>query len=143
MFWRLLLLLVLDQLSKQIFYGFNQSYWLIGNQLGFSLQLNDGVAFSFPVSSTVTIPIGIVVTFVFLFLYMEYFKRTKLVYWTVGLLLAGTLGNLIDRVFLGSVIDFVKIFAWPTFNLADCYLVLDCSFFSMIVWRNVIKFGLT
>jgi signal peptidase II len=36
-----------------------------------------------------------------------------------GMLLGGAIGNLIDRVASGSVIDFIKLPAWPAFNVAD------------------------
>jgi lipoprotein signal peptidase len=44
----------------------------------------------------------------------------------LGLILAGTLGNLYDRVFFGGVRDFLHWnwrFDWPVFNVADCCLV--------------------
>ncbi len=41
-----------------------------------------------------------------------------------GLILGGACGNLIDRVFMGRVVDFIEIgykaFKWPVFNIADC-----------------------
>jgi signal peptidase II len=40
-----------------------------------------------------------------------------------GLLLGGSLGNLVERVASGSVTDFLKLPYWPTFNLADVFLV--------------------
>jgi signal peptidase II len=36
-----------------------------------------------------------------------------------GMLVGGALGNLIDRISSGSVIDFIKLPAWPAFNVAD------------------------
>jgi len=36
-----------------------------------------------------------------------------------GMLVGGAIGNLIDRVVSGSVIDFIKLPAWPAFNVAD------------------------
>ena len=39
-------------------------------------------------------------------------------------MLAGTVGNLIDRMVFGYVIDFINIGFWPVFNLADVYLSL-------------------
>ena len=36
-----------------------------------------------------------------------------------GMLVGGALGNLIDRLANGSVIDFIKLPAWPAFNVAD------------------------
>ena len=37
----------------------------------------------------------------------------------LGLILGGSIGNLIDRAFLGEVTDFIDVGAWPVFNLAD------------------------
>lgn len=37
----------------------------------------------------------------------------------LGLLMGGTLGNLIDRIFYGYVIDFIDVGWWPSFNIAD------------------------
>lgn len=47
-------------------------------------------------------------------------------YWTLGVLAAGALGNLIDRVFLGYVIDFINpVFVnFAVFNIADCAVTL-------------------
>ena len=44
------------------------------------------------------------------------FSRVRL---PVGMLLGGAAGNLIDRVRIGAVTDFVKIPHWPAFNVAD------------------------
>ncbi|MGH9078949.1 MAG: signal peptidase II [Acidimicrobiales bacterium] len=47
----------------------------------------------------------------------------------LGLILGGALGNLSDRLFRGdhgSVVDFVALHFWPTFNLADASVVVGC-----------------
>ena len=45
---------------------------------------------------------------------------------TLGLVLGGALGNLVDRLFRddGAVVDFVKVGIWPVFNLADSCIVV-------------------
>ena len=45
--------------------------------------------------------------------------RRRLIWLPTGLLLGGAAGNLIDRVRLGAVTDFVKLPHWPAFNVAD------------------------
>jgi signal peptidase II len=60
-------------------------------------------------------------------LVLVYFFKTppeqKLSRFTLALVMAGALGNQIDRIFRGSVVDFLELhykrFYWPTFNLAD------------------------
>ena len=46
------------------------------------------------------------------------------------LLLAGALGNLFDRIRFGYVIDFIKVYWWPTFNIADVCIVLAVLVFA-------------
>ncbi len=50
----------------------------------------------------------------------------------LGLILGGAVGNLIDRVRFGEVIDFLHFrlwggFSWPDFNLADCFIVMGVA----------------
>ncbi len=42
----------------------------------------------------------------------------------LGLILAGALGNLYDRIFYGAVIDFIDFHFWPVFNVADSAIVI-------------------
>jgi signal peptidase II len=53
-----------------------------------------------------------------------------------GMLVGGALGNLIDRVASGSVIDFIKLPAWPAFNVADMSIT-----FGVIALVLVLEFG--
>lgn len=51
-------------------------------------------------------------------------------FWTVCIILAGGLGNMIDRIFRGgNVVDFLQFDFWrtfPVFNIADCAIVVGC-----------------
>ena len=59
--------------------------------------------------------------------YRRLLSQGALVRWSAGLILGGAIGNLIDRLFRGAVVDFVDVFLvlkgeeyhWPAFNLAD------------------------
>jgi signal peptidase II len=53
----------------------------------------------------------------------------------LGLLLGGALGNLIDRIRFGAVIDFVDVPWWPTFNLADVAIVAGVALVLLQVLR--------
>jgi signal peptidase II len=45
----------------------------------------------------------------------------------LGLVLGGSIANLIDRVRLGHVTDFLDFVAWPAFNLADAFIVVGVA----------------
>jgi signal peptidase II len=50
-----------------------------------------------------------------------------------GMLLGGAIGNLIDRVALGSVIDFIKLPDWPAFNVADMSITFGVIILVLVV----------
>ena len=58
----------------------------------------------------------------------------------LGLMLGGVLGNLIDRVRLGWVVDFLDVYwrnhHWPTFNLADAAIFLGVAAYLISAWRG-------
>ena len=58
----------------------------------------------------------------------------------LGLVLAGALGNLWDRVKFGAVRDFLAFsvgsFHWPTFNLADVWLTVGICAYLLATWRS-------
>jgi signal peptidase II len=80
---------------------------------------NTGVAFNiFAGGGTLVL----VFTLVALALLLVYFAKRPDRPWLwlpTGLLLGGALGNLIDRIGDGAVTDFIKLPAWPAFNVAD------------------------
>jgi hypothetical protein len=45
--------------------------------------------------------------------------------------LGGAIGNLIDRIFLGYVIDFIDFRVWPVFNVADSAITIGCDYSAM------------
>lgn len=59
----------------------------------------------------------------------------------LGALVAGILGNLIDRLFRPdhSVIDFIQYLDWVTGNLADIFIVLSTLFLIIRFWTGSIK----
>ena len=55
-------------------------------------------------------------------------KKEPLALWSFTFILAGAIGNLIDRIYYGYVIDFlylhVNVFYWPAFNIADFFITI-------------------
>ncbi|MEJ7788418.1 MAG: signal peptidase II [Thermoleophilaceae bacterium] len=118
--------IALDQGSKQIVV--NSIERGQSENVFFGLDLtntrNRGVAFGFLEGQTVVVSILIAGALVLLCVYFA-LNATRPVLWLpVGMLLGGALGNLIDRVREGAVIDFIDPVAWPAFNLADTAIVL-------------------
>lgn len=53
-----------------------------------------------------------------------------------GLILGGALGNVADRLVGGSVVDFIDLGWWPTFNLADVALTIGCAWLLLSSMRE-------
>ncbi len=107
-------LLALDQLTKYIF--FDQK--ILANFFVFQPVLNKWIAWSISIDYFFVYIISILALFIFAYLYY----KKSIWFWEFILFCAGTLGNLIDRVFLGWVRDFIDLRHWPVFNFADMYL---------------------
>jgi signal peptidase II len=85
---------------------------------------NSGIAFGlFPTATEVVIILtGIAVTWMLVF-FARSGSRHPILPVALGLLLGGSLSNLVDRVRLGHVTDFLDLSYWPAFNLADMFIV--------------------
>ena len=118
-------IVMIDQFSKILLLntlGFETSKNIIPNLLNFTLVKNKGAAFSlFSNSTSILTFVSILAT---LLLITIIFKSPPKSYWNfVGLayLLGGTVGNGIDRLFKGYVLDFFELVPinFPIFNIAD------------------------
>lgn len=127
-----LLLVTADQLSKL---GI-RSDLAIGESLfevGFFRLTrihNTGAVFGLFRGQSVPLTIIASVGVVALLLYALFFHRklpflgSRLGKLALGLVLGGTVGNLIDRIHLGYVTDFIAVSIWPAFNIADSGIVV-------------------
>ncbi|HET6781499.1 MAG TPA: signal peptidase II [bacterium] len=81
---------------------------------------NPGIAFSALPGIPLIVPAAIALTLIFLLFYNKTrWSDRPTVSFGVALLAGGALGNLIDRVRVGAVIDYLDLRVWPVFNLAD------------------------
>ncbi len=79
---------------------------------------NRGGAFGLPIDSRILLGVGIAIILSLIFFYKFFYKEKKLIL-PIALILAGSLGNLFDRMVRGYVIDYIDFRVWPVFNLAD------------------------
>ena len=122
-----LFLVILDQITKALVIFFFELYESIVILPFFNLTfvVNYGFAFGlFNNPSLNQILVSIVILIIILyFLYMLMKTQDKIFQLTLIIILAGAIGNFIDRVYRGFVVDFIDIyigkFHWPAFNIAD------------------------
>lgn len=127
-----LLVIVIDQLSKLWIVRhipLNSTLWDFGFLRIINVQ-NTGAAFGIFRGHTGAL---IVVDFIgiFLILFLVFFLRGRWpfvnrlpVMTGIGLILGGTIGNLIDRLRTGQVVDFIDFKIWPVWNFADASVTI-------------------
>jgi len=121
----ILLLFIADQVAKELitFYILpGSSIPIIGKFIYLTPVKNEGLVMGFfPDSFDFPIFLTIFLTMVFIFFWLLKFRKRAS--FGITFIIAGTAGNLWDRVFRGGVIDFVDVKFWPIFNLADIFIV--------------------
>jgi len=137
--WTSLIVILLDQLTKVIVVktmSLNQSIPLIKNILHLTYVTNTGAGFGiFKNMNSILIWITIVVIGAIFYYYDKIPKKTMPQLCT-GLILGGAIGNLIDRVFIGHVIDFIDFRVWPVFNIADSAITIAVIGLLIYFWRK-------
>ncbi len=124
--------ILLDQLTKGWIIAtmrLHEFYPVIDGFFNIVYVRNPGAAFGFlagasPLFRSVFF---LAVTLAAILLILHYLKQTRLeeipLVWSLALILAGAVGNLIDRIRFGEVVDFLDVYVgahhWPAFNVAD------------------------
>lgn|SRR5690554_322784 len=108
----ILSILILDQGSKlfvmQTIAKTNETIVALPNLLEFEFILNKNISFGIPVPPFVIYAVILVALGVFIYLFKSVnFKTAKIFSISVSLFIAGTTGNLIDRIIYGGVVDFI------------------------------------
>jgi signal peptidase II len=95
---------------------------------------NHGIAFGFLPGSHIAVTIAIGVALLALLVYFALHSHAKLIWLPTGMLIGGAVGNVVDRVRVGSVTDFIKLpLGWPPFNLADVSITLGVVILFLVI----------
>jgi signal peptidase II len=98
---------------------------------------NTGAAFGlFPQGGALFLVIAVVVSAVIIYYYRQVPAGGWLLRLALGLQLGGALGNVMDRVRLGYVVDFLDVWRWPVFNVADSCIVIGVGLLVLIMLQE-------
>jgi signal peptidase II len=118
-----LFIIVLDQASKwwiQWTLAPGQSVPVVPGVLQFTLSFNSGIAFGlFPQYGRAFLWLSLVLVAAVLTYYLSLREPSAWTTTVVSLLVGGAMGNVLDRIRLGHVVDFIDFRVFPVFNLAD------------------------
>ncbi|WP_407465624.1 signal peptidase II [Megamonas hypermegale] len=126
-----LFIILLDQIIKyfvstNMFLG--QSIPVLPQIFHLTYIQNPGAAFGILENQRyLFILIAAVLIVAVIYFYKKIIQLSKLFQVGIALLFGGAIGNMIDRIFIGRVIDYMDFRIWPVFNLADIAIVSGCA----------------
>jgi signal peptidase II len=124
------LVVVLDQTAKAIIRATLEPRERIDVFPGFQISrvANEGIAFGlFPGRQAIVAVLTVIALSAIAIALAGLVARNATVAAGAGLLVGGSIGNLIDRLALGAVVDFIDFARWPAFNLADCAITIGAA----------------
>ncbi len=141
--------LALDQITKfwvKSAFRPDQSHAVIANFFSITLKQNPGAAFGLfrgqPIAFFLTVSF-IALSFILYFIIRSDPSRVRLSA-AHSLILGGAMGNISDRIRMGSVVDFLDVhyydMIWPTFNVADVAIVIGVFFFMWDMSKHSLEY---
>lgn len=138
-----ILLITIDQLIKYLVINnlsLGSSISIINNFFYMTYIRNTGIAFGLFQNNNIFM---IIVISIIVILLLFFYKKEKNKHFTLSiaimLIISGALGNLIDRIFRGYIVDYLNFRFWPAFNLADSLVVIGSillGFFIIFILDN-------
>lgn len=114
------ILIALDQLAK-LFAPQAE------NDSLFAFLCNKNIAWNIPVSAGFFYSIWVIIAAILIFIFFKTRSYSQKILLTF--IFSGAVSNLIDRIRLGCVVDYIDLKFWPAFNLADAYITIGILFF--------------
>ena len=137
-------MLLLDVISKWIIrenIRQGDGYAVIPGFFNIRHDRNTGAAFGILSDQRTFLILITVAALIFIFWYSFRFQNSRWMQCALGFLLGGAIGNFIDRIFLGSVVDFLqfgiesKRLFWPTFNVADVSVCIGAGMLIVFLFK--------
>ncbi len=140
-------ILILDQATKLLIdrtMDIHSSITVVQNFFNITYIRNKGAAFGFLADSTYRLPFFIMISVIAVVVIIGIFRKLrpeqKLTAFSLSLIFAGALGNLMDRIRLGEVIDFIYVHwyehYWPAFNVADSAICVGVFLLAIDMLRD-------
>ncbi len=141
------IIMVLDQATKLYVdanFRLHETMPVVRGFFHLTYVRNKGAAFGILSDNAVRIPFFITVSIIAMIGILWYVRRIrddqKLSLFSLSLIFSGAFGNLVDRIRLGEVIDFLDVFwqrhHWPAFNVADSAITVGVVLLFIDMWRE-------
>ena len=135
-----LLIVILDQLTKFLViknFRINETLLIINKIFHLTYVQNTGAGFGILKGFEVLLIIISLIVIGFIVYYIKKIKENeRLLQILLAFVLAGTIGNLIDRIRLGYVVDFLDFRIWPVFNIADSFITIGIIGLIIYFWKK-------
>tara|TARA_B100000029_G_C17515183_1_gene937824 strand:- start:336 stop:779 length:444 start_codon:yes stop_codon:yes gene_type:complete len=134
----------IDQLSKFLVVK-QKSEFLYGMEIFYGLNIvyveNEGISFGLFSNLNISFYLGILSFLIsFYIIYLIFDSKRKIEFVCLSLILGGAIGNGIDRVWNGYVVDFFDVYYenihWPAFNLADSFITIGGLIYIWTIFFN-------
>ena len=128
---------IADQITKYVVKANLDLYesWPREGLFRITYGTNSGTAFGlFPDQTVVLIITSLLAIGFIYYFYRSHAVPSPVLRLAIGLQLGGAFGNLVDRVRLGSVVDFIDVGWWPIFNIADSSIVTGIGLLALIIF---------
>ena len=135
----IIVILILDQLSKILALRYLApvgSIPIIKNVFHLTYVENRGAAFGILQNQKLFFVIFALMVLGFIWFYAYNNRLNKVMVYGLGLVVGGVVGNLIDRVRLGFVVDYLHIMNFPVFNIADSAVTIGIVLIGIFILRH-------
>ena len=129
--------LLLDQISKQLVIRYvAEPLTIIRNFIDIHVTTNTGISFGLFQNTGILPMLIAVIIIIGIFYYYPKIPKKNNYQVLTALILGGAVGNFLDRILYGYVIDFIDIWIWPAFNVADSAITIGALGLMYLLWNE-------